>query len=62
MFETHLCYNIKYGLIDNYIQKIMNDLIKVLSLCYWTDKKITQEEFDSSDIIDEICSEDEKGK
>uniref|UniRef100_K1RKD8 Uncharacterized protein n=1 Tax=Magallana gigas TaxID=29159 RepID=K1RKD8_MAGGI len=24
-------------------------------------KKITQEEFDSSDIIDEICSEDEKG-
>lgn len=24
------------------------------------DKKITQEEFDSSDIIDEICSEDEK--
>lgn len=24
------------------------------------DKKITQEEFDSSDTIDEICSEDEK--
>lgn len=31
------------------------------SLFYWTDKKITEEKFNSSDII-EVCSEYDTGK